>query len=100
MDSVFGEKCQKINLIPKEAWDNIYILKNRFKSHHVEKKALKFRDGDGSIKKADRDNIRVAWEYFKKVFNRDEEIDGNHANKREEKRKIFEIADPIAFAEI
>ena len=92
------QKNKKINLRPKEAWDNIKILKNGFTTHHVKDKVLKFRQEDGSINTADKDNMRIAGKYFKKVLSRDE-VDWNHLNKTEENRKMFEIADPIDFSE-
>ena len=83
----------------KEAWDNIKILQKGFNGHHMECRAIKFRDENGKIQTSDKESIRIAGNHFTKVFNHNAKVDMEHVLRTKPKEMIFSIADLITFKE-
>ena len=92
-------KTSQIKINPKEAWDDIKILREVFLGHHVERKSLKFRGDDGKSAITDRENAEIVGAHFTKVFNRNANVDWYHANKTKQKKVMHSLVDPISFEE-
>ena len=58
---------------------------------------MKFCDSDGSIAISDKQNTKLAAEYFNKVFNRDEEVDWEYIQSKKCKPTVDNLADSINF---
>ena len=77
-------QVEKIDLMkshPKEVWMHVKILKDVLISHYETTNTMKFKDADGNLAKTDADNARIAGESFEQAFNRDSEVDWEHADK-------------------
>jgi len=64
-----------INMNPRRAWENIKKLAAGFIGYHMRTNAMKFRNSSRDIVVTDAENVNLAAEYFKQVFNRDATID-------------------------
>ena len=51
---------------PKIAWDNVKMLRESYSGHHIEKKTMKFRNKDGDIATKDKDNAKIAGDFFQR----------------------------------
>ena len=60
---------------PKIAWNNTKILREGNSGRHTEKKTMKFRNKDGVMATNDKDNAKIAGEFFSEVLNRDAVVD-------------------------
>ena len=61
---------------------------------------MKFRNKNRKINILDRENTRIASEYFIKVFNYNKEVNLDYIRKTLIKRRLFYIANPIILKEL
>ena len=66
---------------PKIAWDNVKMLREGYSGHHIEKKTTKFRNKDGVIATNDKDNAKIAKDFFSEVFNQDAVVYWPHVSE-------------------
>ena len=92
-------KIRDFALNPKEAQDNIKLLKEGLQGHHYEMKAMKFRKEQDEIAILDTETTRWTSEYFAKVLNRNAEEDIEYLHQMLRKAVLFELANPISLIE-
>ena len=60
---------------------------------------MKFKDENGELATSDAQNAFLVTKFFKKVFNRDADVDQNRVNGIKQKVIIDELGEPLCFNE-
>ena len=98
----YADLCTKIHdmsMNPKLAWEYIRILTGGEEAHHRKSKNMAMKMEDGSLAKNSKDNMRVMYPHFQRVFNNHREVDTQVLEQLKQRRTLWEINDPITWQE-
>ena len=85
---------------PKAAWESVNILTIGTTIHHANPTIMRMRLPTGKLATTDKENAEVLGPHFEKVFNKHRTIEWNVINEIKQLQTIYELNDPITWAEL
>ena len=95
-----SEKNHNMIFNPKAAWESVKILTGGTTSHHPKPNIMQIFLPTGNISTTDKENAEVLGPHFEKVFNKHRPIKWKLIDKIKQHQTMYELNDPITWAEI